>query len=235
MGLAGRTWRASDGAEIGIYRSAPREGGPHPGLIVFPSIFGITGELAQHADQIAATGAVVLAFDPFARGDDPGGLEEADRERAFKRMGGLDVGRVTRDFRELIAALKVDPACNGRVVGLGICLGGPFVFDAAADSELDGVVTWHGSRMGNAVARAAEVKCPVLMDFGDEDPVVPAEELTRIESACRVIGDFRMRVHPGAGHGFSHTGWSGHRPEVMAQARPDLEAMLAALRGAPIS
>ena len=31
-------------------------------------------------------------------------------------------------------------------------------------------------------------------------------------------------------HGFSHTGWADHRPEVMAQARPDLEKLLAALR-----
>jgi len=70
----------------------------------------------------------------------------------------------------------------------------------------------------------------VLMDFGDEDPVVPADELAAIETACKVIDDVRIRVHAGAGHGFSHTGWSAHRPEAMAQARPDLEKMLAALR-----
>jgi carboxymethylenebutenolidase len=230
MSLQNQTWCASDGAEIGIHRSAPAAGGPYPGLIVFPSIFGVTGELVEHAAQIAATGAVVLAFDPFARGDDPGPLEEADRERAFARMGGMDFGRATRDFRELLAALKEDPACNGRVVGLGICLGGPFVFNAAADSELEGVATWHGSRLGAVVDRAAEVRCPVIMDFGDADPVVPAEELAKIESACGAIVDFRMRVHPRAGHGFSHTGWSDHRPDVMVQARADLERLLATLR-----
>ncbi len=230
MSLLGTTWRASDGAEIAIQRSAPDDGGRYPGLIIFPSIFGVTGELAEHAEQIARTGAVVLAFDPFARGEDPGGLEESERERAMARMAGVDFGRMARDFRELLGALKQDPACNGRVIGLGICLGGPFVFNAAADSELDGVATWHGSRMGNVVGRASEVKCPVLMDFGDEDPVAPAEELAKIESACGVIEDFTLRVHPGAGHGFSHTGWAAHRPEVMAVARPGLEKMLAALR-----
>jgi carboxymethylenebutenolidase len=230
MSLEGGTWRASDGAEIGINRSAPAGGGSYPGLIIFPSIFGITEELVQHADEISETGAVVLAFDPFARGDDPGPLGESDGDRAFARMGGMDLALVTRDFRELIAALKEDPACNGRVVGLGICLGAPFIFNAAADAELDGVATWHGTRLGNVVGRAAEVSCPVLMDFGDEDHVVPADELATIESACKVIDDCRIRVHPGAGHGFSHTGWSVHRPEAMAQARPDLEKMLAALR-----
>jgi carboxymethylenebutenolidase len=230
MTLLAKTWRASDGTEIGIHRSALDDGGRYPGLIIFPSIFGVTDEVAQHADQIAATGAVVLAFDPFARSDDPGGLGEGDRERAFARMGGADFRRMAADLKELLAELKRDPACNGRVVGLGICLGGPFVWNAAADGELDGIATWHGSRMGNVVGRASEVKCPVIMDYGDEDPVAPPEEIEKVESACAVLEDFTLRVHPGAGHGFSHTGWDGHRPEVMAVARPDLEKMLAALR-----
>jgi len=231
MSVTGKTFRASDGAEIGIYRAAPSVDATHPGLIIFPSIFGVTGELEQHADEIAATGAVVLAFDPFSRCQDSGPLEEPDRERAFARMGTIDFGAVTRDFRELLAALKGDPACNGRVIGLGICLGGPFCFNAAADGELAGVATWHGSRMGNVVGRASQVKCPVLMDYGDADPVAPMEEIAKVESACAVIDDFRIRVHPGAGHGFSHTGWSDHRPEAMAMARRDLEKMLADLRG----
>ena len=230
-GLDGGTWRASDGAEIRILRSVSPEAGRHPGLIIFPSIFGVSKELGQHCEEIAASGAVVLTFDPFARGDDPGGLEEPDRERAFARMGGMDFARANADFRELLAALKQDPDCHGRVVGLGICLGGPFVFNAAADGELDGIATWHGSRMGDVVGRASEVKCPVLMDYGDEDPVAPLEEIAKVEKACAVIDDFTIRVHPGAGHGFSHTGWDDHRPEAMALARPDLEKLLASLRG----
>lgn len=229
-GLDGNTWKASDGAEIGIFRRAPSSGGSHPGLIIFPSIFGVSGELAQHVEEIAATGAVVLTFDPFARGDDPGPLEEDGRERAFARMPTLDFERATQDFRELLAALKADPDCNGRVAGLGICLGGPFVFNAAADGELDAIATWHGTRMGNVIGRAAEVKCPLIMDYGDEDPIAPLEEISAVEKACSVIDDFTLRVHPGAGHGFSHTGWEDHRPEAMAVARPDLEKLVASLR-----
>ena len=223
-------FRASDGFEVGIYRAAPSSGARVPGLLVFPSIFGITDELAEHADEIAATGALVIVIDPFARTADPGGLGESERDRAIARMSGLDFARVTQDFRELLAALKSDSTCNGKLVGLGICLGGPFAFAAAADGELDGVATWHGSRMSGVVERAGEVKCPVRMDFGDEDPVVPADELAKIRQACAAIDDFEIRVHAGAGHGFSHTGWSGHRPEVMAQARRELGGLLAALR-----
>lgn len=230
MSLLGETFKASDGAEVGIYRCASDADGRYPGLIIFPSIYSVTDGLAGQVDRIASSGAVVLAFDPFARSQDAGGLAESDRDRAIARMQGIDFGRITRDFRELIAALKRDPACNGRVMGLGICLGGPFVFNAAADHELDAIATWHGSRMGHVVGRAAEVKCPVLMDYGDKDEIAPPEEIAKVVSACEVIDEFRLRVHPGAGHGFSQAGWSGYAPEVMAVALPDLMEMLAALR-----
>ncbi len=68
------------------------------------------------------------------------------------------------------------------------------------------------------------------MDFGDEDPVVPQEELDAIAAACGNHPDVEMRIHAGAGHGFSHTGWPGYRPEVMDAAHASLEALLARLR-----
>ena len=230
MSRQGPAFESSDGVAVGVHRREPDDPGRYPGLVVFPSIFGVTDELKAHASQLADVGALVVVFDPFARSEDPGGLGESDRERAFARMKSVDFGRLDRDFRELIAALKRDPVCNGRVVGLGICLGGPFVFNAAADHELDGVATWHGSRMGNVVGRAADVRCPVIMDYGDEDPIAPPEELEKVEKACGVVDDFTFRVHPGAGHGFSHTGWSGHDPKAMSAALGDLGKLLASLR-----
>lgn len=230
MSLLGMAFEASDGAPITIHRSAPAGHTDLSGLVVFPSVFGVTDELRDHVDRLAGTGAVVVAFDPFSRGDDPGGLGDGDIERAIGRMRSIDFGRLDADFRELIAALRDDPACNGRVVGLGICLGGPFVFNAAADHLLDGVAIWHGSRMGNVVGRAGEIRCPLIMDYGDRDEVAPLEEIEKVQKACSVVEQFTLRVHPGAGHGFSHTGWSGHDPVAMRAALGDLESLLAALR-----
>jgi dienelactone hydrolase len=69
----GQNVEASNGAEVGIHRSAPESDDRYPSLIIFPSIFCVTAELSQHADQLAASGAVVLAFDPFARSEGSGG------------------------------------------------------------------------------------------------------------------------------------------------------------------
>ena len=65
MNPIGNTFTAADGASIGVYRADPPGPSPRPGLLVVPSIFGIS-------DEIASAGVVVVAFDPFARGDDPG-------------------------------------------------------------------------------------------------------------------------------------------------------------------
>jgi carboxymethylenebutenolidase len=227
-----KQFTASDGKSIAIYRANPPGPDPRPGLVVFPSIFGITDNLVTHADEIAATGVVVVLFDPFSRGNDPGGLGERDRERAMARMADVDFRLMNRDFRDLVADLKSDPACNGKLAALGICLGGPFVFNAAADGELAAAATWHGSRMGGLMGRASEIQCPMLIEFGDADPVAPIEEVLAIRDAFGDADHVEVRVYPGAGHGFSHTGWDDHDAVAMAAARPDLEKLLAGLRRA---
>jgi carboxymethylenebutenolidase len=230
MNPIGNTFNASDGVSISVYRAVPPGQSPRPGLLVAPSILGITDELIAHADEIASTGVVVVAFDPFARGDDPGPLGDADRERAFARMAVLDFKRMDLDFRELLADLKSDPACNGRVAGLGVCLGAPFVFNAAADGELAAAAFWHASRLGGLMGRAGEIRCPMLIEFGDADPIAPIEEVLAIRDAFADACHVQVRVYPGAGHGFSHTGWKDHDPAAMAEARPALEKLLAELR-----
>ncbi len=222
-----RTFSASDGAQLPIYRAAPAA--PSPGLVVFPSIFGVTPELQAHVDDIAAGGALVVAFDPFARGD-AGPVSESESARAFARVQSLDRKRANLDLRELIDAVRADAACNGKVAVLGICLGGPFMWLAAADGIIDAGAAWHGSRIGQFLDAAADIRCPVALDYGDEDPVAPLAEIESIRAACTGMANIEIRVHPGAGHGFSHTGWQAFRPEAAAAGRQAVDRILAGLR-----
>lgn len=223
-------WRADDDAELNIY-CARGSGDALPGLVVFPSIFSVTDELSQHIDEIAASGALALAFDPFSRcGDRSGPRREDQLGEAMTRIGDLDFARASLDFAGLIAAVARDDGCNGAVVGLGICLGGPFVMTAAADGLLAAAATWHGSRMSQFLDRAGDITCPFELDFGDQDPVVPADQLHAIRDAFAGRDNVRIRVHEGAGHGFSHTGWRGHREDACAAGREAVQRLLAQLR-----
>jgi carboxymethylenebutenolidase len=231
MDLGHSSWRASDGADLAIYHAAG-EGSSLPGLVVFPSIFGVTGELSEHADVLAAEGALVVAFDPFSRlGDQAGPRDQDQVSQAMSRLQDLDFERANRDFRELVAALADDPRSSGEVVGLGICMGGAFIMNAAADGLLAGAACWHGSRLSNYLDRVADIRCPFELDFGNEDPVVPPDQLEAIVKAFADAPNVTIRIHEGAGHGFSHTGWRAYRADAAAAGRAAVGRLLARLRG----
>ena len=99
------------------------------------------------------------------------------------------------------------------------------------------VLLWVGTAHAqeDALKRAdelvhSEIRCPMLIEFGDADPVAPIEEINRLAEAFSDAEHVQVRVYPGAGHGFSHTGWDDHDAAAMAEARPGLEKMLSALR-----
>ena len=95
---------------------------------------------------------------------------------------------------------------NGRVVAVGICFGAPFVLTMAADGLVDGVVTWHGSRMDSTVDRAGDIVCPVHHHAGGADAATPPELLAALAEAMAGNADAQIFVHDGAEHGFTHDG-----------------------------
>ena len=97
-----------------------------------------------------------------------------------------------------------EQARHPKVVVLGICFGGPSALLAAADGVADGVVTWHGSHMSDFLARASEMRCPMRLHFGGEDPFVPTQAVAAVRSAFTGRHDVRIIVHDGATHGYSH-------------------------------
>ncbi len=175
-----------------------------PYLLVVPSIFGIADDLLAQMTELSDEAAVV-ALDPFWRVE-PGPIDYADFQGAIERMGQLDRQACFDDWLATIAWVRRQPRCNGRVVALGICFGGPFCLLAAADGLVDGVVTWHGSSMENFVERAAEMRCPMVHHVGAADQFVPAEAIEKLRTAFASHDNVDIVLHDGADHGFSHAG-----------------------------
>jgi carboxymethylenebutenolidase len=147
---------------------------------------------------------VVVAIDPFFR-EDGGSAPYDDRPRAMARIQALDRQRASRDLRAAIDWVR-DQQPGRPVLAIGICFGGWVALQAAADGAVDGVITWHGSRMETCLERAADIRCPMRLHFGSADPVVPPEALEKIQRAFAGRSDVRITVHEGATHGFSHRG-----------------------------
>ena len=173
-----------------------------PAIVVVPSIYGPAPDLIERLAEFAAAALVVLP-DPFWRvGGGPVPYHQSEKARA--RLAGFDLRRCIADLGAVLewAAARG----NGRLIGVGICFGGPFVLRFAGEGRLAGVVTWHGSRMENFLARAHETTCPLRLHFGSADPITPLEAIEKIRAAFAANPDVSIVVHPGAVHGFSHDG-----------------------------
>jgi carboxymethylenebutenolidase len=181
-----------------------RAKGTGAGIAIFPSAFGIGADLEQQMTELAADARAVAAFDPFWRGD-AGFARTNEMPRVMARMQLLDRERAARDLRAVTRWLRAEAGCSS-VIALGICFGGPFALLAAAEGDAQGVVTWHGTALGQHLERAAEMRGPMRLHFGSADPFVPPRELAAIRAAFAGRADVQIVVHDGATHGFSHRG-----------------------------
>lgn len=178
-----------------------RASGRGAAVVIMPSAFGVAPGVQAQMEELAADASLVVAFDPFFRGD-AGPASYEDMPRVMARLQAIDRERCSRDLAAAIAWARAE---SGRpVVVLGVCFGGPFALLAAADGMVDGVVTWHGTRMESFLSRAADVQCPMRLHFGSADPLVPARAVDALRSAFAHRENVEIIVHEGAAHGFSH-------------------------------
>jgi len=182
----------------------PDDAADLPGVFVVPSIFGPAPDLVTRLAELADR-ALVVVPDPFWRVGG-GVVPYDDHDAAVGRLKGFSFRHCIDDLGRALDWTA--ERCDGRIVGLGICFGGPFVLRFAAEGRLRGAVTWHGSRLQEHLERAPEITCPLRLHFGDADPITPPEVIEAVRGAFADHPDVRVVVHPGADHGFSHDGAS---------------------------
>lgn len=178
-------------------------------VIIFPSAFGVPPDLEEQMKELATEASAVVAIDPFFRHDGGAIVPYDDTPRAIARLGAIELDRADRDTRSAVAWMKRELSARS-IVALGICFGGTLAMRAALDGDgssgLDGVVTWHGTRMEQQLLCASEMRCPMRLHFGAVDPFVPPAAVDAVRAAFAGRDDVRIVVHEGATHGFSHRG-----------------------------
>jgi carboxymethylenebutenolidase len=66
---------------------------------------------------------------------------------------------------------------------------------------------------------AADLRAPMLLFFGENDPFIPLEEVRRIEQRLKELGkQAEVVVYPGAPHGFLCDERDSYRPEAAQDA-----------------
>jgi carboxymethylenebutenolidase len=165
--------------------AAPRTPGPHPGIVFYSDIFQLTGPTLRWCVRLAGYGFVVAAPEIYHRLEPAGTVLEFDDEGKARGQRDADATPVADFDADVAAALDwLVRRTDGAPVGAaGHCTGGHLAFRAAFDPRVRATACWyptglHDGKLGadrdaGSLARADEIKNPLLLVFGTRDPHTP--------------------------------------------------------------
>jgi carboxymethylenebutenolidase len=185
------------------------ETSPAPAVLIFQEVFGVNDNIRGLSEQLAEAGYLALAPDVFWRIEprferkDESGLADG-----FERVQQLNFDLAAADITATMAHALTMPECNGRVGGVGFCLGGTLAYLFAATARVDGrgpdaAVSYYGSGVNSMLDLAPSIECPVLFHYGARDPYIPGEQIDEVERALAGRPDVELHRYD-AGHAFSN-------------------------------
>jgi carboxymethylenebutenolidase len=197
-----------------VYR--PTGTGPHPAIVLAAEAYGINTFTRGVAEKLAAEGYVVVVPD-YYRGH---GLGAPDDYSDFTEvMGFIDALDFVGATRDILAGVdharslpEVDPE---RVAVWGYCTGGTLALLVGAfDGRLAATILFFPSqptfpeltptRPFHPIDALWGVRAPLLLIYGDQDQVAPAEVVAAYRERLERWGvDHEIRIYPGGGHAFS--------------------------------
>ena len=220
-------------SEVELGFLALPERGPSPGVVMIHDVWGLSAHTRDYAARLADEGFAVLAIDLYRRAR-PEKIEDPGRW-----MRALSDPQVLADLGAGARFLAALPETNGRVGVLGFCMGGMYaLMGGCADLGFSAAVPFYGllshargllhdpagrdpaRKPREPIAMAAELRCPLLAFFGDEDSFIPLSDVRALERALARSGaGAEIVVVPGAGHAFMNdTRPDAYRPEAAADA-----------------
>ncbi|MCX7933025.1 MAG: dienelactone hydrolase family protein [Rhodovarius sp.] len=204
------TIQATDGAgSFKAYLAEPARK-PAGAVVMIQEIFGVNRTMRALSDWVAAMGFFALAPDLFWRQE--AGVEldpdagQAQWDRAFALMKGMDQAKAIEDLKATVAAARALPGCNGKVGTMGYCLGGRLAFLMALESDAQCHVSYYGVGLEGLVGQAGRITAPTLLHIAERDRFVPPEAQAAIRAALAGHPHCTVMVHPGVDHAFARVG-----------------------------
>jgi carboxymethylenebutenolidase len=223
--VTGSTVRYKSGDEtVQGYLAVPQGAGPFPAVVVIHEWWGLDDWIRQNTERLADQGYVALAVDLYR------GRVTADPEEAHELMRGVPDDRATRDLRAAVAHLKSRSDVIPQKIGaIGWCMGGGYALTMALNiPDLAACVVNYG-RLVSEKTSIAQIGCPVLGIFGEEDRGIPVMSVRAFERICAEAGkSVQIVVYPGAGHAFmNENNTRGYHAEATRDAWDRIMTFLA--------
>ena len=211
------------------YVARPKAPGRHAAVIVVNEVFGIHEYIKDICRRLAKLGYVAVAPDFFYRsGVNLPAL--TDFQQILPVVKQASDAQVDGDVRAASAWIRSRAFATPERIGItGFCWGGAVVWRAAmVDPDIRAGVAWYG-QLKPQVARAAELRAPVLGLYGALDQGITAADREAMTAALKAAGKTGSSIHtyPDAQHGF-HADYRASYNE--ADAKDGWQRMLAHFR-----
>jgi carboxymethylenebutenolidase len=186
-----------------------------PGIVIIHDVFGLTEHYRDIARRFAEEGFFALALDLYSR---EGAPHLANADAALQWMRQMNDQRVLADIDAAVHLLRTRLEVRARSVGItGFCMGGRYALMAAcAVPDLAACVSFYGplrvaEKPLGALDVAADLSCPFLGLYGEQDRLIPRADIKELESILRrTEKTFKTKIYPDAGHAF----FNDQRPEA---------------------
>jgi carboxymethylenebutenolidase len=216
------TLRVDDDTTMRAYVAHPTDGALHPGLIVFQEAFGVNAHIRDVTERFGREGYVALAPELYHRAA-PGFEGDYNNFQAtMPLIQSLTNAGLESDIRAAFDWLRADAGVlDGAVACAGFCMGGRVSFLADATVPLKAAISYYGGGIApgpqspGLLARAAELRAPILLFWGLHDKHIGIEQPRAVADALRAAHKSFVSVEfSDADHGF----FSDVRPSYNAPA-----------------
>jgi len=189
--------------------------GKHPGVLIWPDIFGLRPAFRQMGKRLAEAGYSVLVVNPFYRTKKAPTAEQGAATNIQSLMPlarGLTETTQMTDAKAFVAWLDGQPsvAKNRKVGTQGYCMGGPIAFRTAAavPDRVGAVASFHGAPLvtdqpNSPHLQASKTKAQFLICVAaSDDERAPKDKDVLKETFAKVNLPAEIEVYAGAAHGW---------------------------------
>jgi carboxymethylenebutenolidase len=187
------TYQASSG-ELKAYLARPRDTGPWPGVVVIQDALGLSDDIREQADRLAAAGYLAFAPDLYSGR----GLRCVLATLKASRSGE---GSAYEDIEAARRNLTGREDCTGQVGVIGFCMGGGFALLSAPRYDFAAASVNYGEVPQDASERLRSA-CPVVASYGARDRSLRGRAQRLEQALDRLEISHDVKEYPEAGHSF---------------------------------